>query len=79
MLNFDDPELKKLDLEKEDGSDMMKFFSAMKWTPHRKKYLFNFLVFFSFLIALTVHGTNQIDYLQGNEKCHNIMSKSLPR
>ena len=58
---------------------VMKFFAAMKWQPHRKRYLFNFLVFFSFLIALTVHGTNQIDYLQGNEKCHNIMSKSLPR
>ena len=58
---------------------IMKFFAAMKWQPHRKRYLFNFLVFFSFLIALTVHGTNQIDYLQGNEKCHNIMSKSLPR
>ena len=58
---------------------IMKFFAAMKWQPHRKRYLFNFLVFFSFLIALTVHGTNQIDYLQGNEKCHNIMSKSLQR
>ena len=57
---------------------VMKFFAAMKWKPHRNKYLVNFFVFFSFLIALTVHGTNQIDYLQLNEKCHNIMSKSLP-
>jgi hypothetical protein len=57
---------------------VMKFFAAMKWKPHRKKYMVNFLVFFSFLIALTVHGTNQIDYLQLNEKCHNIRSKSLP-
>jgi tetratricopeptide (TPR) repeat protein len=30
ILNFEDPELKKLDLEKEDGSDMMKFFGAMQ-------------------------------------------------
>lgn len=30
VLNFEDPELKKLDLEKEDGSDMMKFFSAIQ-------------------------------------------------
>lgn len=56
---------------------IMKFFAAMKWKPHRKKYLVNFLVFFSFLIALTVHGANQIDYLQEDEKCHTIMSKSL--
>jgi len=30
VLNFEDPELKKLDLEKEDGSDVMKFFSALQ-------------------------------------------------
>ncbi|PCI97371.1 MAG: hypothetical protein COB15_07985 [Flavobacteriales bacterium] len=33
VLNFDDPELKKLDLEKEDGSDMVKFFTAMQSNP----------------------------------------------
>ncbi|PCJ27046.1 MAG: hypothetical protein COA97_04975 [Flavobacteriales bacterium] len=33
VLNFDDPELKKLDLQKEDGSDMMKFFSALQGKP----------------------------------------------
>ena len=33
VLNFDDPELKKLDLEKEDGSDMMKFFTALQSNP----------------------------------------------
>jgi tetratricopeptide (TPR) repeat protein len=33
VLNFDDPELKKLDLEKEDGSDMMKFFTALQSQP----------------------------------------------
>jgi len=30
VLNFVDPELKKLDLQKEDGSDMMKFFGALQ-------------------------------------------------
>lgn len=30
VLNFEDPELKKLDLNKEDGSDVMKFFSALQ-------------------------------------------------
>lgn len=30
VLNFDDPELKKLDLQKEDGSDIMKFFTALQ-------------------------------------------------
>lgn len=29
VLNFQDPELKKLDLNKEDGSDVMKFFTAL--------------------------------------------------
>lgn len=33
VLNFDDPELKKLDLQKEDGSDMMKFFTALQSNP----------------------------------------------
>lgn len=33
VLNFDDPELKKLDLQKEDGSDMMKFFTALQSKP----------------------------------------------
>jgi tetratricopeptide (TPR) repeat protein len=33
VLNFDDPELKKLDLKKEDGSDLMKFFTAMQGNP----------------------------------------------
>jgi tetratricopeptide (TPR) repeat protein len=30
VLNFDDPELKKLDLQKEDGSDILKFFGAIQ-------------------------------------------------
>lgn len=30
VLNFQDPELKKLDLQKEDGSDLMKFFTALQ-------------------------------------------------
>lgn len=30
VLNFKDPELKKMDLEKEDGSDMMKFMGAIQ-------------------------------------------------
>ncbi len=30
VLNFEDPELKKLDLKKEDGSDVMKFFTAIQ-------------------------------------------------
>ncbi len=33
VLNFEDPELKKLDLQKEDGSDMMKFFTALQSKP----------------------------------------------
>ncbi len=33
VLNFEDPELKKLDLEKEDGSDVMKFFQALQSKP----------------------------------------------
>ncbi len=33
VLNFDDPELKKLDLQKEDGSDLMKFFTALQSNP----------------------------------------------
>ena len=33
VLNFDDPELKKLDLKKEDGSDLMKFFTALQSKP----------------------------------------------
>jgi tetratricopeptide (TPR) repeat protein len=33
VLNFDDPELKKMDLQKEDGSDMIKFFGAMQNNP----------------------------------------------
>ena len=33
VLNFDDPELKKLDLEKEDGSDLMRFFGALQERP----------------------------------------------
>jgi tetratricopeptide (TPR) repeat protein len=30
VLNFEDPELKKLDLQKEDGSDILKFFGAIQ-------------------------------------------------
>lgn len=30
VLNFEDPELKKLNLQKEDGSDIMKFFTAIQ-------------------------------------------------
>lgn len=33
VYNFEDPELKKLDLEKEDGSDFMKFMGAMQNKP----------------------------------------------
>tara|TARA_B110000459_G_C16618411_1_gene500184 strand:- start:1266 stop:2564 length:1299 start_codon:yes stop_codon:yes gene_type:complete len=33
VLNFEDPELKKLDLKKEDGSDLMKFFGALQNNP----------------------------------------------
>jgi tetratricopeptide (TPR) repeat protein len=33
VLNFDDPDLKKLDLQKEDGSDVMKFFQALQSKP----------------------------------------------
>lgn len=33
VLNFEDAELKKLDLQKEDGSDLMKFFSALQNNP----------------------------------------------
>jgi tetratricopeptide (TPR) repeat protein len=32
-LNFDDSELKKLDLKKEDGSDLLKFIAAMQNNP----------------------------------------------
>lgn len=33
VFNFEDPELKKLDLKKEDGSDLMKFFGALQNNP----------------------------------------------
>tara|TARA_B100000809_G_scaffold185036_1_gene183044 strand:+ start:217 stop:1485 length:1269 start_codon:yes stop_codon:yes gene_type:complete len=33
VLNFDDSELKKLDLQKEDGSDLIKFSAALKNNP----------------------------------------------
>jgi tetratricopeptide (TPR) repeat protein len=33
VLNFDDAELKKLDLTKEDGTDLLKFFSALQNNP----------------------------------------------
>jgi len=33
VLNFEDPELKKLDLTKEDGTDLIKFFEALKNRP----------------------------------------------
>ena len=33
VFNFDDTELKKLDLQKEDGADIMKFFTALQGNP----------------------------------------------
>lgn len=54
---------------------VMMFFAAMKWRPHRKKYVANFCVFLVFLLGMTLHGFNAIDYLQLSGKCHNIDRK----
>merc|ERR1711935_540436 len=51
---------------------VMMFFASMKWKPHRKKYIANFCVFLVFLLGLTLHGFNAIDYFQLSGKCHNI-------
>ena len=58
---------------------VMMFFAAMKWKPHRKKYAVNFCVFLVFLIGLTLHGFNAIDYLQLADNCHNIDRKLFGR
>ena len=51
--------------------------TSMKWKPHRKKYIANFCVFLVFLIGLTLHGFNAIDYLQLSGKCHDIDRKLI--
>ena len=56
---------------------VMMFFAAMKWKPHRKKYIANFCVFLVFLLGLTLHGFNAIDYLQLSGNCHNIDRKLI--
>ena len=51
--------------------------TSMMWKPHRKKYIANFCVFLVFLLGLTLHGFNAIDYLQLSGKCHNIDRKLI--
>ena len=58
---------------------VMMLHTSMKWKPHRKKYIANFCVFLVFLIAMTLHGFNAIDYFQLSEKCHNIDRKLFGR
>ena len=58
---------------------VMMFFASMKWKPHRKKYIANFCVFLVFLLGLTFHGFNAIDYFQLSGKCHNIDRKLFGR
>ena len=45
---------------------LMKFFTYLKWAPHRKLYYFNFCLFLLFLVSFTYHGINTVDYLQCN-------------
>ena len=56
---------------------VMMLHASMKWKPHRKKYIANFCVFLVFLIGLTLHGFNAIDYLQLSGKCHDIDRKLI--
>ena len=51
---------------------VMMFFTELKWVPHRKKYWVNLFVFLSFLLTLTLHAIYHIDFLQLEDKCHNI-------
>ena len=43
---------------------LMKYFTYLKWAPHRKLYYFNFCLFLAFLVSFTCHGINSVDYLQ---------------
>ena len=43
---------------------LMKFFTYLKWAPHKKLYYFNFCLFLAFLVSFTYHGINSVDYLQ---------------
>ena len=43
---------------------LMKFFTYLKWAPHRNLYYFNFFLFVAFLVSFTYHGINSVDYLQ---------------
>ena len=58
---------------------VMMLHAAMKWKPHRKKYIANFCVFLVYLIAMTLHGFNAVDYFQLSENCHNIDRKLFGR
>ena len=43
---------------------LMKFYTYLKWAPHKKLYYFNFCLFLAFLVSFTYHGINSVDYLQ---------------
>ena len=43
---------------------LMKFFTYLKWAPHKKLYYLNFCLFVAFLVSFTYHGINCVDYLQ---------------
>ena len=45
---------------------LMKFYTYLKWAPHKKLYYFNFCLFLAFLVSFTYHGINSVDYLQCN-------------
>ena len=56
---------------------IMMLYTSMKWKPHRKKYAANFCVFLVFLLGMTLHGINAIDYMQMSGNCHNIDRKLI--
>jgi hypothetical protein len=43
---------------------LMKFFTYLKWAPHKKLYYFNFCLFLAFLVSFTYHGINSVKILQ---------------
>ena len=43
---------------------LMKFFTHLKWAPHKKLYYFNFCLFLAFLVSFTYHGINSVKILQ---------------
>jgi tetratricopeptide (TPR) repeat protein len=68
VLNFEDPELKKLDLEKEDGSDIMKFYGALQNKSKVDDEMYTMDIMGRKLPGLAVeHGNAGIDKFQNKD------------